>query len=442
MRRGILTVWILSGLLLGTASAETVRRFPPPQFETDYVMPTAIEPPPRAALWDTLDSAVLLGTLLLAVWLIFFKRRRSWIVALMIFSVLYFGFWRKGCVCPIGAIGNVTVSLFDSGYALPLVVLVFFLLPLGIGLFYGRVFCGAVCPLGAIQDLVVLRPQPVPEWLETALRLGAWLYLSLSVLFAATGSGLLICRYDPFIAFFRLSSNSSLLILGILFLGVGVFIGRPYCRFVCPYGLLLRQAGRLSRRHVTITPDECIHCRLCEEACPFGAIHAPTAPWPEKTLARDRRRLVFLFVLLLFLIAAGGWIGYRLHPLLARANPTVALADQVQSMEAGLRSEPTDEIRAFRTTGQSDEALYAQRDEILSSFALGGTLVGMFMALVAGVKLIAVSVRRVRVDYEADRAGCLACGRCFAYCPRQRLRDNPAERTVSNTSLQKEAANA
>ena len=117
----------------------------------------------------------------------------------------------------------------------------------------------------------------VPGWMETALRLGAWLYLALSVLYAATGSGLLICRYDPFIAFFRLSPNSLLWLLGLLFLAVGVFIGRPYCRFVCPYGLLLRQAGRLSRRHVTITPDECIHCRLCEDVCPFGAIDKPTA---------------------------------------------------------------------------------------------------------------------------------------------------------------------
>jgi ferredoxin len=33
------------------------------------------------------------------------------------------------------------------------------------------------------------------------------------------------------------------------------------------------------------------------------------------------------------------------------------------------------------------------------------------------MKLISLSVFRRRTDYEADRATCLACGRCFPYCP-------------------------
>ncbi|HOQ03959.1 MAG TPA: 4Fe-4S binding protein [Anaerohalosphaeraceae bacterium] len=409
------------GLILSAAAVQAAERFPPPQFETDYQMPTLTTPPPRAAVWEMLDVAVLAAALGLASWLILRKRSRRGIAALSVFSLLYFGFWRQGCICSVGSLGNVVLSLFDSSYVLPLTAAAFFLLPIFFTLFFGRVFCGAVCPLGAIQDWVVFRPLAVPAWLETALRLGAWLYLAAAVLFAAVGAGLLICRYDPFIAFFRLGLNTPLWLLGLLFLAVGVFIARPYCRFVCPYGLLLRQAGRLSFWHVRITPDECIQCRLCEDACPFGAIQPPTAPWPESMRPAERRRLVLLSGLLLVLMGLGGWLGYRVHPRLAAGHPSAELARQVRLRQAGLMTEPTDMVRAFEVSGRTLRSLWAQEAEVFRRFAWGGLLAGVFVGFVAGVKLIQMSIHFKRTDYEADRAGCLACGRCFAFCPRHRI---------------------
>jgi len=417
----------LAGLGLGlgiwAAAAQAAQRFPPPQFETDYQIPTVHLSPPREALWEALDAAVLAAALSAASWLVFKKRSRRWIAALSVFSLLYFGFWRRGCICSVGALGNVVLSLFDPSYVLPLTAAVFFLLPLLFGLFFGRVFCGAVCPLGAIQDLVVFRPLSVPFWLETALRMIAWIYLAAAVLMAAAGSGLLICRYDPFVSFFRLSLNTPLWILGLLCLGVGVFIARPYCRFVCPYGLLLRQMSRLSFWSVRITPDECIQCRLCEEACPLGAIEPPTAPWPAKMLPAERRRLGLLILLLPLLMALGGWIGYRLHPVLAAGHPAVALAEQVRLWQSGKMTERTDEIRAWETSGKPAESLWSQEAAVLQKFSLGGLLAGIFVGFAAGVKLIQVSIHRVRKEYQANRAGCLACGRCFAFCPRQQMRE-------------------
>ena len=201
----------------------------------------------------------------------------------MIAALFYFGFVRDGCICPIGAIQNVTLTVFDSSYAIPLVAAAFFVVPLVFTLFCGRVFCGAVCPLGAIQDAVLIHPVRVPRWLESGLRLLAYTYLGAAVLFAAIGSAFLICRYDPFVGFFRLSGNWNILILGVSLLVIGLFVGRPYCRFLCPYGVILRQLSRLSKKRVTITPSECIKCRLCEDACPFGAIREPT-----ERLARRR----------------------------------------------------------------------------------------------------------------------------------------------------------
>jgi NosR/NirI family nitrous oxide reductase transcriptional regulator len=268
-------------LLLGPLAALGEIRFPPPEFESGYQLPQATTPPSSPAVHEYVDAAVLLGALLLASYLILKRRSRRAIFALTIFSLLYFGFARHGCICPVGAIQNVTLTVFDSGYAMPITVGIFFILPLVLTLFFGRMFCGAVCPLGAIQDVVLIHPVTVPRWLESGLRLLAYTYLGSAVLFAALGSAFVICRYDPFVGFFRLSGNWNVIVLGSALLVIGLFVGRPYCRFLCPYGVILRQMSRLSKWRVTITPDECIECRLCEQSCPFGAIREPTGDWPR-----------------------------------------------------------------------------------------------------------------------------------------------------------------
>jgi len=55
---------------------------------------------------------------------------------------------------------------------------------------------------------------------------------------------------------------------------------------------------------------------------------------------------------------------------------------------------------------------------------------GGFVGMVIGLKLIGVSVWRQRMDYEADKASCLACGRCFQYCPKERARIKKAKETI------------
>lgn len=395
-------------------------RFPPPEFESGYQFPPTTVPPPKVVIYEYIDAAVLLAALLLATYLILKRRSRRAIYVLMISALLYFGFWRDGCICPIGAIQNVTLTIFDSSYAIPITAGIFFVLPLVFTLFVGRTFCGAVCPLGAIQDAVLLHPVAVPRWLESGLRLGAYSYLATAVLFAAIGNSFVICRYDPFVGFFRLTGNWNVLIIGVSLLLIGLFIGRPYCRFLCPYGVLLRQMSRLSRSRVTITPNECIKCRLCEGACPFGAIREPTGDWPEGEYKVAKRRLALFLLLLPVLVAAGGWGGYALKERLARVHPRVRTAERVYLEETGKVEGTTNASNAFRATGRPSEDLYQEATAIRGRFALGGALLGGFLGLIVAGKLITLSVRRGRSDYEADRAGCFACGRCYQYCPKQR----------------------
>ncbi|MBZ5496301.1 MAG: 4Fe-4S binding protein [Acidobacteriia bacterium] len=257
----------------------------PPDFGGTYSFPTPTHPEPRSELVRVLDIAVLVIGLGLAAWLVLKRRSRNGLLILSIVAVAYFGFYRKGCICPIGAIQNVTLSLVDSRYMISLGVIAFFFLPLAAALLFGRVFCGGVCPLGAVQELVLLRPLKVPEKLDKALRWLPYVYLGLAVLFAGWGLHLklgawqiqvgrrfLICEWDPFISIFRISGAFHMLVIGAGFIMAGMFFGRPYCRWLCPYGGLLSILSRVSWKNVRITPDKELECGLCAEACPYGAI--------------------------------------------------------------------------------------------------------------------------------------------------------------------------
>ncbi|MEI6150861.1 MAG: hypothetical protein WCS01_17335, partial [bacterium] len=110
--------------------AEPRARFPRPEFETGYVQPATQCPPPRAAAMEWMDVAVLAGALALTTWLAVRKRSRWGILAMSVFGILYFGFFRKGCICPVGSIQNVAVTLSSTGTLLPWTVVLLFLLPL------------------------------------------------------------------------------------------------------------------------------------------------------------------------------------------------------------------------------------------------------------------------------------------------------------------------
>ena len=249
-----------------------------------YVTPPVQKPLPRALALEVLDVVLLAAALGLGVWIVIGRRSRGWLVVLTIACLAYFGFYREGCVCPIGAIQNVAVALTDPNYAIPYVVIAVFFLPLIIALFYGRVFCGGVCPLGAIQELVLLRPIQTPRRLDKVLGLFKYVYLGLAIWYAVqplVDRDFVICRFDPFVGFFRRSGFASMLITGGVILLIGTFIGRPYCRYICPYGGLLSWCSRLAGRGVTITPDRELDCGLCAESCPYGAIENLRAVRPS-----------------------------------------------------------------------------------------------------------------------------------------------------------------
>jgi len=365
----------------------------------------------RAAV---LNLVAALG--LASLFAVYFRSRRG-LLLLAIFSLAWFGFWREGCICAIGSIQNVTAALADPQYLIPWAVVAFFALPLVFALFFGRTFCGSVCPLGAVQEVFTLWPIRVPRWLEATLGTLAYIYLGLAVVFAATGAAFVICRYDPFVAFFRMSGSWNMLVVGGCFVVIGLFVGRPYCRFFCPYGVLLRWVSKVSQWHLRIPPKDCIQCRLCEDACPYGAIRPPTVDQKPEERRRSRNRLTVMLALVPVWLVLGAAIGFLLSDPMSRLHPTIRLAERMYLEESMHEHETNDASEAFRNTGKPIGQLYDDALEKREHFQIAGVLFGIWIGLVIGVKLVHLHIRRRRTDYEPDRGSCVSCGRCFRYCP-------------------------
>lgn len=412
------------------------QRFPPPQFESDHTMPTTTAPPPDALWREFVDVAILATALGVAAYLVLVRRRRKAVLALVVLSLIYFGFWRQGCICAIGAIQNVTLALADGGYALPLVAGIFFLLPLLATVLFGRVFCAGVCPIGAIQDVVAIKPLRVPLWLDHSLALLAYLYLGAAVLLAATGSAWIICQYDPFVGLFRMSGTTIMLVTGGLFLVAGMFLARPYCRWLCPYGVVMSWIAPGAVWQPRIATSACTRCRLCSDGCPVNAIELPDeGPWPANERRRDRRRMLLLVLLVPLLAGAGTALGAWAAPMVARADQRVRLAERLASEQMGWVAGHTDATASFRARGDSFAELQAEVESLQVKFYRGTSILGGFMGLVVACKLVKHARRPRREEFSIDQARCLACARCFSLCPHHPEKESMLGRSDSTEEV-------
>jgi NosR/NirI family nitrous oxide reductase transcriptional regulator len=392
-------------------------RFPRPEFESGYVYATNQMPAQRSQGWEYFDVAVLTGALAVSAWLAIKRRSRQGLLWMSVFSLAYFGFYRQGCICSVGSVQNVALALFNGNYTIPLSALLFFIIPLLFALAYGRVFCAGVCPLGAIQELTGIRPVNLHKSVEVVLASVPFIYLAVAVLFAATNSQFLICRYDPFIGIFRLDAPFTMIIFGALLLLSGIFLNRPYCRFLCPYGVLLNIFSRFAGKHLTITPAECTNCRLCEESCPYNAI-IPSDPEPLRDEPdKSRKRFILYFLFIPLFAVSSAFILYNLAPALSGVNGSVSLAKEIRlEKKTGIES-LSKAVVAFKESGKTEQELFAEEDQIIGKFRHGAPWAGVFLGASFGIGMVSYTVKRRRDEYKPDQGKCYSCGRCFKYCP-------------------------
>ena len=134
----------------------------------------------------------------------------------------------------------------------------------GLVLFSGRSFCGWICPLGAIQGLVgwISRKNKTkpPKYPISSHSFSKWARLTLIGFTGGAwyGGKLLIRPYDPWAAFMHISEFTHALddfLVGALVLALSltasVFIGRFFCRFLCPMGGFLDLFSRFSMGYIS-----------------------------------------------------------------------------------------------------------------------------------------------------------------------------------------------
>ena len=401
-----------------TLNLPAIQRFPRPEFEGKYQIPATQVTNIQPAILQYLDIAVLIVCMSLISWFIVKRRWRKGVFWMSLFSLLYFGFYRKGCICPVGSLQNVTMALFNHAYKIPLTAVAFFTIPLGFTLFFGRTFCAGVCPLGAIQDFFAIRPVSLKPWIRYLLGLIPIVYLGLALLYAATGTDFIVCRYDPFVEIFRHNGSYFMFFIGGALLLTGIFIARPYCRFLCPYGVLLNLVSRFSKNHVSIAPGACISCKLCENACPYDAIDKPTGLSVKNDNRELIKKLIIYCLVTPLLVIICGWTISKYSGEFAQVNFKVRLANELMTIERkGEPVTPATEITTFRSSGKPVENLYREAASIVDRFYAGSWIMGGFIGLILGITLARLTIYKYRKEYLVNKGNCLSCARCLEYCP-------------------------
>jgi hypothetical protein len=149
----------------------------------------------------------------------------------------------------------------------------------------------------------------------------------------------------------------------------------------------------------------------------------------QESKPKSIRRLVMLFTLLPIIVVSSGWVVSQMNIPLSRQHKTVALAEEIILEDSGQRTETTLETRTFRSQGKPTRVLLSEAREIQDRFKSGGWILGGFLGLIFGIKLINLSIRRKHIDYTTNTGTCLSCARCFDYCPFEQERIQSLNRT-------------
>jgi len=187
--------------------------------------------------------------------------------------------------CPIGALQAVVGSL---KYSYSLYIMGFMMM---IGSLSGRYICGWICPFGLFQD--VLAKIPSPKW-----KLPKWtVYLKYVSLFMVVIGPLIIvnkigmgtpvfCKWvcpvgtiegGVPLTIMQPALRAQLgflfgwkMMIAVLVIVLSIVLYRPFCKVLCPLGLILGWFNRISIIKLHVNHESCTSCGLGEKLVPLS----------------------------------------------------------------------------------------------------------------------------------------------------------------------------
>ncbi len=215
--------------------------------------------------------AVLLYTILAGI-LVRFKGTRKLRGLFLMLGLVILGFYRGG---------PGIISSFQNTYLLAIGVkinwqaAVLFLGLIPVTYLFGKVFCGWVCYLGAIQeflhiDKIKLFQSERAQKIMKIIRIVATVAIIVQLTFT---QNILWSKIGPFKAAVNLFSPNvtGYILLGIVLIS-SVFIHRPFCKIICPVGLLHGFISKIKGASVLGINSACAGCKTCNTACQINAI--------------------------------------------------------------------------------------------------------------------------------------------------------------------------
>jgi ferredoxin len=216
---------------------------------------------------------ILLVTVL-AGFLVRFKHTRNLRTVFLVASLAILGFYKGACPCPVQSLQNTAFYIMGQDVKWQSLVYIIGLVP--ITYLFGRVFCGWICHLGALQEFIFgssrlkLFQNTKAQKIMRIIRIVALIVLIVQVIITKTN---LYKKIDPFAVIFNFYSIhlTGYILAGILVIS-SIFIYRPFCKTLCPIGIILGWVSKIPGASVLGTKSSCISCMNCNNSCKIRAI--------------------------------------------------------------------------------------------------------------------------------------------------------------------------